>query len=441
MSRSSIRTAIVAGLLGALQSPLAAENGALKVTSFPSGAQVLVDGVSTGKVTPMSVSLPVGDHLVTVRIPDSGWRADTRTVTIVAGNNDLSVTLLPALTDGGPGPKGDKGDTGEKGDKGDKGDPGEPGAVFNFSAGDYIGCYTGLPGTRGVGICRGGTREFLGGAFGSCTGEIPPALETCNNEDDDCDGVVDDGLSCGNACVPTGETCNGVDDDCDGLIDEGNFCGGDPQTIQSIQDGSVAAGSAVNLEGVVVTSVAMTASGREFFVQEPTDTPAHPYPAFAGIAVFVPEASVQTFPDLAALQVGDCLNLGATVTEFQQGTQLVDVTSLTKVGGCGTVAPRVFDASNVCSIATDANGLLSGDQTGPSAEVFEGVLIRIENLRLGEQMGTVRLFTDPQPQGCSVAIDFSYFDGPFGGGLTSVTGVFNQRFSFRLFPRSAADFQ
>jgi PEGA domain len=57
-------------------------------------AQVLVDGVNTGKVTPMNVSLPEGDHVVTVQIPGSGWNSDTRTVTIVSGNNDLSAALF-----------------------------------------------------------------------------------------------------------------------------------------------------------------------------------------------------------------------------------------------------------------------------------------------------------------------------------------------------------
>ena len=72
--------------------PVAAASGSLKVTSFPSGAEVLVDGIPTGKITPMSVSLTEGDHHITVRLPNSGWQPDSRTVTIVAGNNDLSVT-------------------------------------------------------------------------------------------------------------------------------------------------------------------------------------------------------------------------------------------------------------------------------------------------------------------------------------------------------------
>jgi hypothetical protein len=82
----------------------AQSSGALRVTSFPSGAKVSIDGVDTGKVTPMSVSVSVGDHLVEVSIPNSGWNPDTRTVTIVSGNNDLSVTLLPVMGTRAAGP-------------------------------------------------------------------------------------------------------------------------------------------------------------------------------------------------------------------------------------------------------------------------------------------------------------------------------------------------
>jgi len=114
--------------------------GALQVTSFPSGANVAVDGVDTGKLTPMSISLAVGNHAVVVSIPNSGWNSDSRSVCVVSGNNDLSVTLLPMITvgpQGPPGPKGDKGDkgdpgatgaTGAQGPKGDKGDTGAPGS-------------------------------------------------------------------------------------------------------------------------------------------------------------------------------------------------------------------------------------------------------------------------------------------------------------------------
>jgi len=128
----------VVAVLFLLATPVAlradSSNGALKVTSFPSGANVSVDGVDTGKVTPMSVSVAVGAHTVMVSIPNSGWNSDTRTFVVVAGNNDLSVTLLPNLAAGPMGPAGPKGDPGPQGPAGPAGatgatgDPGTAGA-------------------------------------------------------------------------------------------------------------------------------------------------------------------------------------------------------------------------------------------------------------------------------------------------------------------------
>jgi len=124
-----------------LPSVLYATNGILTVTSFPWGAEVIIDGSSTHQMTPMVTMLPVGTHMVTVTSPDTGWNPETRTLTISGGINYLNVTLLPILTVGpqgpqgpqgpaGPhGPKGDKGDTGNTGPAGPKGDKGDPGAT------------------------------------------------------------------------------------------------------------------------------------------------------------------------------------------------------------------------------------------------------------------------------------------------------------------------
>jgi hypothetical protein len=113
-----------------------------------------------------------------------------------------------------------------------------------------------------------GTEKCTAGAYGACSA-VTPVTETCNNVDDDCDGLVDEGLteSCSNitgggcatppcpgtnnpgdpshmpipqnqchpgtstcsagaygTCInevkPVPETCNGLDDDCDNIIDE-----------------------------------------------------------------------------------------------------------------------------------------------------------------------------------------------------------------------------
>jgi MYXO-CTERM domain-containing protein len=84
--------------------------------------------------------------------------------------------------------------------------------------------------------------------------DAPTSTETCNGMDDDCNGMIDDGLGtgqgigidcgvqgqgcnkgitrcvggkvvCEGSSMPTMETCNGRDDDCNGLIDDGVFPG------------------------------------------------------------------------------------------------------------------------------------------------------------------------------------------------------------------------
>ncbi|MBL8683179.1 MAG: peptidoglycan DD-metalloendopeptidase family protein [Myxococcales bacterium] len=55
-------------------------------------------------------------------------------------------------------------------------------------------CYTGPAGTAGRGICRQGTQTCSAGSFGACAGQVVPRAETCNRMDDDCDGMVDEGV-------------------------------------------------------------------------------------------------------------------------------------------------------------------------------------------------------------------------------------------------------
>ncbi len=44
--------------------------------------------------------------------------------------------------------------------------------------------------------------------------------EVCNGQDDDCDGIIDEGFPNGcPQCTPKPEICNGIDDDCDNIVD------------------------------------------------------------------------------------------------------------------------------------------------------------------------------------------------------------------------------
>ncbi len=47
-----------------------------------------------------------------------------------------------------------------------------------------------------------------------------PQVEVCNGQDDNCDGLVDEGNVCG-SCTWSYETCDGCDNDCDGMADNG----------------------------------------------------------------------------------------------------------------------------------------------------------------------------------------------------------------------------
>jgi len=115
-------------------------------------------------------------------------------------------------------------------------------------------CMTGLPGA-----CSMGTSDCPGGIL-TCIPTVTPGSipETCNGEDDNCDGKVDDGFGIGALCteggggcqsqgfvvcdgmggtecsatpgVPQPEVCNGIDDDCDMATDEG-FNVGNPCSV------------------------------------------------------------------------------------------------------------------------------------------------------------------------------------------------------------------
>jgi hypothetical protein len=134
-------------------------------------------------------------------------------------------------------------------------------------------CYGGPTGTRNVGTCHDGTQKCAAVAmsnvatWGACNGDVGPGVEYCNGLDDDCDGVIDNGIPssmpgeftgdqccgagvkpaqcgvgecfkgtwacagsvvvCANAGHPRNETCDDLDNDCNGVVDNIPSLGGD----------------------------------------------------------------------------------------------------------------------------------------------------------------------------------------------------------------------
>ena len=109
-------------------------------------------------------------------------------------------------------------------------------------------CYTGPKTTLGKGLCKSGKQTCSNGKWGTCQGEQWPKAESCDNQDNDCDGQVDEDIQengkdctirnkkgpcskgksfcfkghliCNQVTQPQEEVCNNEDDDCDGKVDE-----------------------------------------------------------------------------------------------------------------------------------------------------------------------------------------------------------------------------
>lgn len=125
--------------------------------------------------------------------------------------------------------------------------------------GSTAACFRGNPAHRHQGLCTDGAMRCEGTEFGlytACEGGVIEQMEVCDaaNQDEDCDGMVNEGcgctgmpdLPCGTdvgecapgvqRCVdgmrtacegavgPSDETCDGQDDDCDTRVDEGGVC-------------------------------------------------------------------------------------------------------------------------------------------------------------------------------------------------------------------------
>ena len=66
--------------------------------------------------------------------------------------------------------------------------------VLGCAAGDIQPCYSGPPGTLGVGVCKAGQRfcDAATGTFGFCNGQVLPSIEQPDGLDNNCNGIIDE---------------------------------------------------------------------------------------------------------------------------------------------------------------------------------------------------------------------------------------------------------
>ena len=137
------------------------------------------------------------------------------------------------------------------------------------------GCYEGPEGSESLGLCQAGEQSCQFGVYAACIGQVLPALEICDGEDNDCDGEIDNGLDCSclpglpqicysgpeeslgqglcqaglQLCLPDGldfrfgdcleqilpsvEVCDGEDNDCNGIVDD-NIAAVGAECIQGV---------------------------------------------------------------------------------------------------------------------------------------------------------------------------------------------------------------
>jgi hypothetical protein len=191
-----------------------------------------------------------------------------------------------------------------------------------------------------------------------------------------------------------------------------------PTTIYEIQQDTIALGTLVLVEDVVVTTP-WDFGGDTFWVQDPAGG------AFSGISVYMPMAG-GFVPSM-----GDVVTLCGEYDEFfmQSQLQIAGEDDVTAAGNGPVPAPELLDATEL--------------GTDPPAEDWEGVLVTIENVTV---TAAADMFGQWEVEGV-LLLDDLFFATPAWPNpavddvYTSITGV--QTFSFaeyKLAPRIPQDF-
>jgi cytosine/adenosine deaminase-related metal-dependent hydrolase len=258
------------------------------------------------------------------------------------------------------------------------------------------------------------------------------AGDACDPEpllaDLDADGVDNAGDNCPFAANPTQVDGDGDDkgDACDGCPTVPNpigVCGPAPASIVQVQDGTLAEGAPVHIEGAVVTAK----DGKGFFAQDPTVSDSR----FAGVYVFTDSAP--------PVNIGDTVAFSGVIDEYFE---------LTEVGGPATLDSHVAGTPLAPTTLTVAQA---------TDEAYEGVLVTLTGItqvdnpyscaadaaactdqRLFELNDAIvawdRFFADGAPAWTSEAAAAAADMTP------TVTGVMHYRFDRRrVVPRTGAD--
>jgi hypothetical protein len=263
---------------------------------------------------------------------------------------------------------------------GDDDDTGDAGTQPSCTPGATQACYSGAPGTAGVGPCVGGTQTCeSSGDWGPCAGEVTPKGETCGNGvDENCNGTVDedndadgDGFrTCGgDCCDTTSDGCgdpklvnpgafeapgNMVDDDCDGMTDN---------VVAAACDQGLASNSGNAMDYAKAIELCQTATmadkkwgviDAKFVLPNGSGTPNADQrsirPVFGG-------TTVRKGSSFAVLSTGNAAATGQTNPNFQafQGGRTIGTSSPLPADWLAANSNKVPNAPN-CPAPSSANG-------------------------------------------------------------------------------------